>query len=166
MKYILCKKRCTKIQLVINFGSSTKLKQPVMHFSNNYISDMTTLIFRQVQASLPRSRFCHATLPPKNFLFLLKERCVTSKKRLRGRRGSGFRVFRWGLSRASCVFTLLKAYFYFAGETLFIISTIDRYINHLLKKKLLAVRRLNCVYNIQVIVKMDLKNYNNKNVQI
>ena len=34
------------------------------------------------------------------------------------------------------------------------------------KKKHLAVRRLNYVYNIQVIVKMDLKNYNNKNVQI
>ena len=39
-------------------------------------------------------------------------------------------------------------------------------INRLLKKKHLAVRRLNYVYNIQVIVKMDLKNYNNKNVQI
>ena len=50
-----------------------KLKQPVMYFSNSYISDMTTLIFCQVQASLTRSRFCHSTLPHKNFLFLLGE---------------------------------------------------------------------------------------------
>ena len=41
-----------------------------------------------------------------------------------------------------------------------------RQINRLLKKKHLAVQRLNYVYNIQVIGKMDLKNYNNKNVQI
>ena len=51
MKYKLCKKPCTKIQLVVNFGSSAKLKQPVMYFSNNYISDMATPIFRQVEAS-------------------------------------------------------------------------------------------------------------------
>ena len=37
--------------------------------------------------------------------------------------------------------------------------------NRLLKKKHLAVRRLNYVYNIQVIIKMDLKNHNNRNVQ-
>ena len=36
-----------------------------------------------------------------------------------------------------------------------------------IKKKNLAVRRLNYVYNIvKVIVKMVLKNYNNKNVRI
>ena len=36
-----------------------------------------------------------------------------------------------------------------------------------IKKKHLAVRRLNYVYNIvKVIVKMVLKNYNNKNVRI
>ena len=35
-----------------------------------------------------------------------------------------------------------------------------------IKKKHLAVRRLNYVYNIQVMVKMVLKNYNNQNVQI
>lgn len=34
-----------------------------------------------------------------------------------------------------------------------------------IKKKHLAVRRLNYVYNIQVIIKMDLKNHNNRNVQ-
>lgn len=47
-------------------------------------------------------------------------------------------------------------------------------LNRLLKKKHLAVRRLNYVYNIQyitiyidiqVIIKMDLKNHNNRNVQ-
>ena len=45
---------------------------------------------------------------------------------------------------------------------------IDRQIDKsfIKKEKHLAVRRLNYVYNIQVIVKMDLKNYNNKNVQI
>ena len=39
-------------------------------------------------------------------------------------------------------------------------------INCLLKKKHRAVRRLNYMYNVQVIVKMVLKNDNNKNVQI
>ena len=34
-----------------------------------------------------------------------------------------------------------------------------------IKKKHLAVRRLNYMYNIQAITKMDLKNYNNRNVQ-
>ena len=42
---------------------------------------------------------------------------------------------------------------------------INREINRLLKKKHLAVRRLNYVYNIQVVIKMDLKNHNNRNVQ-
>ena len=42
------------------------------------------------------------------------------------------------------------------------INTIKLFI----KKKHLAVRRLNYMYNIQVIVKMVLKNYNNKNVRI
>ena len=37
-------------------------------------------------------------------------------------------------------------------------------INRLLKKKHLIVRRLNYVYNIQFIIKMDLKNHNNRNV--
>ena len=43
-------------------------------------------------------------------------------------------------------------------------QNIDKSFNK--KKKHLAARRLNYVYNIQVIVKMDLKNYNNKHVQI
>ena len=52
------------------------------------------------------------------------------------------------------------------GFSLTVSLEINRLLNRLLKKKKhLAVRRLNYMYNIQVIIKMDLKNHNNRNVQ-
>ena len=56
-------------------------------------------------------------------------------------------------------------YSIFHDELAYTTNILKIMINRLLKKKHLTVRRLNYVYNIQVIIKMDLKNHNNRNVQ-